>query len=136
MFDCFAENQKVVIYKSDTILDCCDAQVNGGQYRGSWPAIWMLGAGNGHNWPRHGEIDIVEAVNGDPRIVMSIHSTNHHGGNPQVTHTGNEAGGTETDLCWPQHPPENPYSLNADLTRDPLIAGFEWNVQDNIGQIG
>ena len=36
--------------------------------QGSWPAIWMLGSGNGHEWPRHGEIDIVEAVNGDPRV--------------------------------------------------------------------
>ena len=36
--------------------------------QGSWPAIWMLGTGNGHEWPRHGEIDIVEAVNGDPRV--------------------------------------------------------------------
>ena len=37
-------------------------------HQGSWPAIWMLGSGNGHEWPRHGEIDIVEAVNGDPRV--------------------------------------------------------------------
>merc|ERR1712110_1113619 len=48
------------------------AKVNGGNLKGSWPAIWMLGSGNGHEWPRHGEIDIVEAVNGDPRIVMTM----------------------------------------------------------------
>jgi len=92
------------------------AKTNGGNLKGAWPAIWMLGTGNGNEWPHHGEIDIVEAVNGDPTIVMSLHSTNHFGGGPQ-------------------HPPKNPLYMNADLTKDHLIAGFEWNVQDNIGQI-
>jgi len=89
---------------------------NGGNYKGSWPAIWMLGNTNGMNWPKCGEIDIVEAVNGDPTIVMSLHSTNHWGGEPQ-------------------HPPKNPIQMNADLTRDHLIAGFEWNVRNEVGQI-
>ena len=44
------------------------AKVDGGNLRGAWPAIWMLGTGNGHEWPRHGEIDIVEAVNGEPKV--------------------------------------------------------------------
>ena len=44
------------------------AKVDGGNLKGSWPAIWMLGTGNGHDWPRHGEIDIVEAVNGEPKV--------------------------------------------------------------------
>lgn len=92
------------------------AKTNGGNLKGSWPAIWMLGAGNGHEWPRHGEIDIVEVVNGDPTLVMSIHSTHHHGGRAQ-------------------HPPKNPIHINADLTKDHLIAGFEWNVRNEIGQI-
>jgi hypothetical protein len=34
-----------------------------------------------------------------------------------------------------QHPSENPYNLNADLTQDPLIAGFEWNIRTDVGQI-
>jgi len=92
------------------------AKNNGGNLKGSWPAIWMLGTGNGHEWPRHGEIDIVEAVNGEPKIVMSVHSTNHWGGGPQ-------------------HPSKNPLWMNADLTQDHLIAGFEWNVRDEVGQI-
>jgi len=92
------------------------AKTNGGNLKGSWPAIWMLGTGNGHSWPHHGEIDIVEAVNGQPKVVMSLHSTNHSGGRPQ-------------------HPPKNPFYMNADLTRDPLIAGFEWNVRNEVGQI-
>merc|ERR1712236_80872 len=89
---------------------------NGWSMKGAWPAIWMLGTGNGNEWPNHGEIDIVEAVNGDPTIVMSLHSTNHWGGEPQ-------------------HPPKNPIQMNADLTRDHLIAGFEWNVRNEVGQI-
>merc|ERR1711936_967562 len=71
---------------------------NGWSMKGAWPAIWMLGTGNGNEWPNHGEIDIVEAVNGDPTIVMSLHSTNHWGA----------TGG-------PQHPPNNPIHVNADL---------------------
>jgi len=92
------------------------AKPNGGTLKGSWPAIWMLGTGNGNEWPRHGEIDIVEAVNGDPTIVMSLHSTNHYGGGPQ-------------------HPDKNPLHMNADLTTDHLIAGFEWNKRDDAGQL-
>ena len=50
------------------------------------------------------------------QIVMTVHSTNHNGGNGQ-------------------HLSENPYSLNADLTQDPLIAGFEWNIRPDVGQV-
>jgi len=85
-----------------------------GKYEGAWPAIWMLGRYGG--WPREGEIDIVEAVNGDPSIYYSLHSTNHHGANPQ-------------------HPPNQPKWMNSNLDESPLIAGLEWNVQDKIGQI-
>ena len=92
------------------------AKVNGDQFKGSWPAIWMLGTGNGHDWPRHGEIDIVEAVNGAPRIYMTIHSTHHNGGNGQ-------------------HPDTPQFDANADFTDQPLIAGFEWNVKPQDGQV-
>jgi len=80
-------------------------------FDGAWPAIWMLGHRNGVGWPQEGEIDIVEAVNGDPTIYMSLHSSQFHGGNPQ-------------------HPPENPYRPNSDFSQNPIIAGLEWNVQD------
>ena len=76
----------------------------------------MLGEGNGAGWPTKGEIDIVEIVNGVNNIYHTTHSTNNFGGNGQ-------------------HPPEQPYNVNADFTVDPLIAGFEWNIQDDIGQI-
>ena len=40
----------------------------------------------------------MEAKNGDPKIHMAIHSTNHNGGSPQ-------------------HPPANPYDVQADFTQ-------------------
>ena len=74
------------------------AKIEGSKLKGSWPAVWMLGTGNGHEWPRHGEIDIVEAVNGAPTVHMATHSTNHYGGRPQ-------------------HPPKNPLYAYADFTK-------------------
>ena len=62
--------------------------------------------GNGHGWPHHGEIDIMEAINGDPKIHMATHSTNHHSG-------------------YPQHPPTNPYYVNADFTQGTEILMFD-----------
>ena len=58
------------------------AKVNGDALQGSWPAIWLLGQVGG--WPTNGEIDIVELVNGDPKIYHTTHSTNNNGGNGQV----------------------------------------------------
>jgi len=92
------------------------AKTNGDNLRGSWPAIWMLGTGNGHEWPRHGEIDILEMSNGKPDVIMSLHSTNHFAGGPQ-------------------HPPDSPFRLDTDLTEVPGIFGFEWNVREDVGQI-
>jgi len=89
------------------------ARENGGEkYTGSWPAIWMLGNGNGAGWPAHGEIDIVEMVNGVPKCVMSTHSSSHHGGNPQ-------------------HPSKNPFMMHSNLDETEIIAGFEWNLHDS-----
>lgn len=91
------------------------SKVNGETLKGAWPAIWMLGSGNGYEWPRHGEIDMMEARNGSPKIYMATHSTNHNGGNSQ-------------------HPSAYAYEVNADFTQDQLICGFEWNLE-NQGQI-
>jgi len=45
--------------------------------RGTWPAIWMLGANIGRvGWPACGEIDIMENVGYDPlTVVASVHTT-------------------------------------------------------------
>ncbi|KAH7085470.1 mixed-linked glucanase precursor [Paraphoma chrysanthemicola] len=39
---------------------------------GSWPAFWMLGQ---ENWPRGGEIDLVEGVNDYEHNVVTLHTS-------------------------------------------------------------
>jgi beta-glucanase (GH16 family) len=50
--------------------------------RGTWPAIWMLPAGNAYGdggWPDNGEIDIMEHVGHDADMVhASIHTRAYH----------------------------------------------------------
>lgn len=46
---------------------------------GTWPAVWMLGAGG--RWPEDGELDIVEHVGSKPSQVSSaVHMAIGHGG--------------------------------------------------------
>ena len=48
----------------------------GPEAAGYWPAFWMLGnafRGNHLNWPRIGEIDIMENVNGRPTSFSTLH---------------------------------------------------------------
>ncbi len=53
--------------------------------QGSWPAIWMLPTDNVYGeWPKSGEIDIMEAVNlktvnADGEIESNVHGTLHYG---------------------------------------------------------
>lgn len=48
--------------------------------KGTWPAIWMLGAAG--NWPAQGELDIMEHVGSDPmRVFSTVHTAAGHGGN-------------------------------------------------------
>lgn len=53
--------------------------------RGTWPAIWMLGANIGEvGWPACGEIDILEHVGHEPGVVFAnVHTRgfNHMRGN-------------------------------------------------------
>jgi hypothetical protein len=48
----------------------------GPEAAGYWPAFWMLGdafRGNYLNWPRVGEIDIMENINGRPTAFSTLH---------------------------------------------------------------
>ena len=44
--------------------------------RGTWPAFWMLPSDNAYgNWPKSGEIDIMEHVGYDPnKVHISVHT--------------------------------------------------------------
>jgi len=90
------------------------AKTDGYEFKGAWPAVWMLGSQGG--WPQEGEIDIMESVNGDPKIYMSLHSTHHHGGSPQ-------------------HPSGNPVRPNADFSKDGAVLGLEWNILDDSNKL-
>jgi beta-glucanase (GH16 family) len=61
------------------------AKLPGG--RGTWPAIWMLPTDNAYgNWPKSGELDIMEHVGFDPgRVHFTVHTEtyNHMNGNQQ-----------------------------------------------------
>merc|ERR1719186_244204 len=91
------------------------AKTDGACFKGAWPAIRMLGVDE-EEWPKNGEIDIVELRNGEPSVLMTLHSTNHHG-------------------AYGQNPPHNPLHLNTDMTKIPVIFGLEWHVKADEGQI-
>lgn len=43
-----------------------------GEGQGAWPAIWMLP--NSEDWPKGGEIDIMEHLNHDPFVYQTVHT--------------------------------------------------------------
>jgi beta-glucanase (GH16 family) len=57
--------------------------VTGPAAAGYWPAFWMLGSafrGNYQNWPRIGEIDVMETVNGRDSLFVTLHCGTAPGG--------------------------------------------------------
>ena len=80
---------------------------------GTWPAIWMLGAGD-RPYPSNGEIDIMEQVGRDPTgITGTIHDTATAG-------TPGDGGATEIlDACTTFHD----YQLT--WTPDRLVIGVD-----------
>lgn len=72
--------------KGDFLYGRIEARAKLPSGRGTWPAIWMLPTDFAYgNWPRSGEIDIMEHVGYDPN---NVHSTIH-------TEAYNGASGTQ-----------------------------------------
>jgi len=70
-----------------------EARIQGTQGQGLLPALWTLGANiSTVPWPGCGEIDIMEHVNNDPNVVMTLHWDN--GGHVQNTFGSAAVGST------------------------------------------
>lgn len=61
---------------------------------GTWPALWLS---DPYNWPAHGEIDVVEAVNtGANGAQMTLHTSNGCKMNVKRKETGT----VDSKDCW------------------------------------
>lgn len=71
--------------KQDFKYGRIEARISMPTGKGTWPAFWMLGANfDIARWPLCGEIDIVEHVGSDPRVVINAtHTAEKNGSNGQ-----------------------------------------------------
>lgn len=46
--------------------------------KGIWPAVWLLAAKPGAQWPRDGEIDMLEHVNDEDRVHFTVHTADRN----------------------------------------------------------
>lgn len=109
-------SDKVTAYTSGSIMTLHKAAWKDGRIevrakfsvaRGTWPAIWMVGADEPKvGWPKCGEIDVMESVGFDPdHIYGSIHTA-------QNGHTGTTRKFAVKDLASDFH-----------------IYGIDWNAE-------
>lgn len=82
--------------------------------RGTWPAIWLLPSSG--SWPDEGEIDIMEMVGWDPRV---IHATLHTGAFNHTKGTQRGAQRVVASACTHFHR----YQL--DWRRDAILIGVD-----------
>jgi len=82
---------------------CVSARLPGGgtpgQGQGIWPAHWMM-PNDASCWPDHGEIDILEMINGNNVLYGTYHWNDKYPGQPCI-YTGTQAGGSSnSDGTW------------------------------------
>ncbi len=97
--------------KQDFTYGKMEARLKVPKGKGTWPAFWMLGYGS---WPRCGEIDIMEHVGYDPKILhCALHTQNKNGMN------GKNVSGEQT--------------LDNDVAEDFHVLTMEWVQNDFMG---
>eukprot|EP01121_Diplochlamys_sp_Union-15-3_P002819 TRINITY_DN1266_c0_g1_i3.p1 TRINITY_DN1266_c0_g1~~TRINITY_DN1266_c0_g1_i3.p1 ORF type:complete len:266 (-),score=48.20 TRINITY_DN1266_c0_g1_i3:89-886(-) len=82
---------------------CISAKLPGGgspgQGKGIWPAHWMM-PNDESCWPDHGEIDIMEMINGDGNVHGTYHWNDQYPKNP-CRYAGAQIGSeTKADSNW------------------------------------
>ncbi|KAJ9463255.1 Glucan endo-1 [Diplonema papillatum] len=99
-------------YKGDWKYGRFEARIKLPFGQGSWPAFWMLPTDSMYGeWPKSGEIDIMEAVNLNVRGENRLYGTLHYGKDwPKNSHSG-------TDYVLPG---------GADATEGYHIYAVEW----------
>lgn len=77
--NCYSSARLVTKGKGDWTYGRIDVRAKLPKGRGSWPAIWMLGATPQLKWPDDGEIDIMEHVGYDQGTVhASVHTKKYY----------------------------------------------------------
>jgi beta-glucanase (GH16 family) len=92
--------------------------ISGPAAAGYWPAFWTLGApfrGNYLNWPRIGEIDIMEDVNGLSAVFGTLHCGIAPGG-PCNEYTGLSSGQHACSGCQAEF---HKYRMELDISSTP-----------------
>lgn len=93
--------------------------------KGMWPAFWMLGDSmrQGTPWPRCGEIDIMEQVNGDPTGYGTVHCQETPGG------ACNEPTGRGNKVSMPQDSEFHTWAVRIDRTsNDWKTESIQWTL--------
>ncbi len=80
---------------------------------GTWPAFWMMGNNYGKvGWPSCGEIDIIEHIGNDPRMISNaLHYPYKHGGS-----------------CWTKR------SYHDNVENEYHVYGIEWQEEEEYGR--
>ncbi|KAG8793925.1 hypothetical protein FRC12_001149 [Ceratobasidium sp. 428] len=98
---------------------------------GTWPAFWTTNNGT-DQWPRKGEIDIVEGYNGYTQNLASLHTKpgckipKNYGGSGILTATGNNALDCNNQGCSQLSPQPNNYG-KAFNENDGGVYAMKWD---------